>query len=93
MANLCYFSGKKARHGKSISRRGISKKKGGIGLKTTGITTRRFHPNLQTVRIVENGTVKRVKVAASFLSTGRVVRAGRRTWKKDQAVATETPKA
>lgn len=82
MPNVCYFTGKKSHNGKKIARRGIAKKKGGIGLKTTGITTRRFRPNLQSVRIIENGTVKRVRVAASYLSTGRVVKAPRRTWKK-----------
>lgn len=83
MSRVCYFTGKKPRSGKTIARRGISKKKGGIGLKTTGITIRRFRPNLQTVKIVENGTVKRVRVAASYLTSGKVVRAPKRTWKKD----------
>ena len=71
--------------GKRIARRGIAKKSGGIGLKTTGITTRRFRPNLQTVKIIENGTVKRVKVSASYLKTGRVVKAPKRTWKPASA--------
>ena len=81
MSRVCYFTGKKPRMGKKIARRGISKKAGGIGLKTTGITTRRFQPNLQTVKIVENGTVKRVRVSARWLKTGKVVRAPKRTWK------------
>ncbi len=68
--------------GKSIQRRGIAKKSGGIGLKTTGIAIRRFTPNLQTVKIIENGTVKRVRVSVSYLKTGKVVRAPKRTWKK-----------
>jgi large subunit ribosomal protein L28 len=68
--------------GKKIARRGIAKKSGGIGLKTTGITRRRFLPNLQTVKIIdENGRVRRVKVAANFLKTGRVKKAPKRTWK------------
>ena len=71
--------------GKKIARRGIAKKSGGIGLKTTGITVRRFMPNLQTVKIVENGTVKRVRVAASYLKTGKVKKAPKRTWKKPAA--------
>ncbi len=82
MSRVCYYTGKKPKLGKRIARRGISKKSGGIGLKTTGITTRRFLPNLQTVKIIENGTVKRVKVAASWLKTGKVVKAPRRTWKR-----------
>lgn len=81
MSRVCYFTGKKPRSGKRITRRGIAKKKGGIGLKTTGITTRRFLPNLQTVKIIENGQVKRVKVAASYLSSGKVVKAPKRNWK------------
>ena len=73
--------------GKKIARRGIAKKSGGIGLKTTGITVRRFLPNLQTVKIIENGTVKRVRVAASYLKTGKVTKAPKRTWKKPAATA------
>jgi large subunit ribosomal protein L28 len=85
MSRVCYFTGKKPRSGKKIARRGIAKKSGGIGLKTTGITTRRFLPNLQTVKIIENGTVKRVRVAASYITSGRVVRAPKRTWKSATA--------
>lgn len=85
MSRICYFTGKKPKMGKRIARRGISKKKGGIGLKTTGITSRRFRPNLQTVKIIENGTVKRVKVSASYLKTGKVVKAPKRNWKPQAA--------
>ena len=85
MSRVCYFTGKKPRSGKRITRRGIAKKSGGIGLKTTGITTRRFTPNLQTVKIIENGTVKRVKVSAKYLKTGKVVKAPKRTWKPASA--------
>lgn len=78
--------------GKKIARRGIAKKSGGIGLKTTGITRRRFLPNLQVVKIVdENGTVRRVKVSAKYLKTGRVVKAPKRTWKPE--VSTTNPPA
>ena len=82
MSRVCYFTGKKPRMGKRITTRGISKKAGGIGLKTTGISIRRFLPNLQTVKIIENGTVKRVRVAANYLTSGNVTRAPKRTWKK-----------
>ena len=82
MSRVCYFTGKKPRMGKKIARRGIAKKSGGIGLKTTGITVRRFLPNLQSVRIIENGTVKRVRVAANYIQSGKIVKAPRRTWKK-----------
>ena len=84
MPRVCYFTGKKPRSGKRITRRGIAKKSGGIGLKTTGISTRRFMPNLQTVKIIENGTVKTVRVSAKYLKTGKVRKAPKRNWKAIQ---------
>ena len=91
MSRVCYFTGKKPRVGKKIARRGIPKKSGGIGLKTTGITLRRFIPNLQTVKIIENGTVKKVRVTARYLKTGQVVKAPKRNWQKPEA--TSNPQA
>ncbi len=91
MSRVCYFTGKKPHLGKKITRRGIAKKSGGIGLKTTGITTRRFMPNLQSVKIVENGTVKKVRVAASYIKKGLVTRAPKRTWKKPVTGASNPP--
>lgn len=93
MSRTCYYTGKKPRAGNTIARRGIAKKSGGIGLKTTGINVRRFTPNLQRVKIIENGTVKHVRVTAKYLKTGRVPRAPKRTWKPDTAVAKATGQA
>jgi large subunit ribosomal protein L28 len=46
MARICQVTGKKPSTGRKYAIRGIAKKKKGIGLKTTGITRRRFLPNL-----------------------------------------------
>ena len=46
MSKVCQVTGKKPVKGRSIIRRGIAKKKKGIGLNITGISTRRFMPNL-----------------------------------------------
>lgn len=46
MARKCQVTGKKPGQGKKYSRRGIAKKKKGIGLNVTGTTKRRFLPNL-----------------------------------------------
>lgn len=46
MTKRCVVTGKVPRRGKSYSTRGIAKKKKGIGLNITGITKRRFLPNL-----------------------------------------------
>lgn len=87
MSKVCYFTGKKPRSGKRIARRGIAKRSGGIGLKTTGITTRRFKPNLQKVRILENGVMKTVKVSAKYLKTGKVIKAPKRSWKRPETAS------
>lgn len=46
MSKRCQVTGKKPVCGNSYALRGIAKKKKGIGLKVTGITKRRFLPNL-----------------------------------------------
>lgn len=46
MAKVCQVTKKKPVSGRSYALRGISKKKKGIGLNITGITKRRFQPNL-----------------------------------------------
>ncbi|MFA6600323.1 MAG: 50S ribosomal protein L28 [Candidatus Omnitrophota bacterium] len=72
----CAICEKKPIVGRSIARRGLPKKTGGIGLKTTGITRRRFFPNLQKVKVrFPNGTVRRIKVCASCLQAGLVTKA------------------
>lgn len=50
MSKRCQVTGKTPSRGNSYALRGIAKKKKGIGLKVTGITKRRFQPNLQKKR-------------------------------------------
>ena len=72
----CAVCDKKPIVGRSISRRGLSKKSGGIGKKITGISRRRFYPNLQKVKVrFLNGTVRRINVCASCIQAGRIVKA------------------
>lgn len=72
----CFVCDKKPIVGRSIARRGLPKKTGGIGYKTTGITRRRFLPNLQKVKVrLPNGTVRRVSVCTSCLQAGKVLKA------------------
>jgi len=47
MSRRCQVTGKTPTGGRKYSRRGIAKKKKGIGLNITGKTKRRFKPNLQ----------------------------------------------
>ena len=59
--------------GNSITRRGLPKKKGGIGLKTTGITKRKFFPNLQSKKVILEGKIKKVKVCAKCIKGGKLI--------------------
>jgi len=77
VARVCEICGKKTAFGNSVARRGLSKKDGGIGLKTTGITSRKFKPNIQRLRVIVNGGVKRMKVCTSCLKAGKVQKAHR----------------
>jgi len=72
MSRICEVCGKGPRTGNTIVRRGLAKSKGGIGLHTTGITRRRYLPNLQKIRVVENGGVKTRRVCTSCIKAGKV---------------------
>ena len=62
--------------GRSISRRGLAKKSGCIGKKITGISRRRFYPNLQRVKVrFPQGTVRTVRVCVGCLQAGKVLKA------------------
>lgn len=72
----CEICGKGALNGNTIARRGMAKKEGGVGKKITGITRRRFYPNLQRVKArFPNGTVRRIRACASCLQAGKVTKA------------------
>ena len=85
MARECYFLGKKTRSGRSIARRGKAKYLGGVGVKTTGVTKRKFKANIQRVRAVVDGKVCRIKVSAKAIRMGLVVKPPRRDWKPEEA--------
>jgi large subunit ribosomal protein L28 len=86
MARVCEYSGKRPRVGNKVVRRGKAKRSGGIGQNVTGITKRRWKPNLQKIRVIdENGRVRRVKVCARYIKAGKFVKAPRGTGKKASA--------
>ena len=51
MSRVCQVTGRGTRTGRTIARRGLAKAKGGVGIKTTGITKRKFKVNVQKKRI------------------------------------------
>lgn len=85
MARICELTGKAPMKGSIIWRSGKAKKLGGIGTHVTAITKRRFFPNLQRVKALIDGEVRYIRVAASAIKKGLVVKAPKRTWKKPEA--------
>ena len=75
MPRNCDICGKGTTFGNTITRRGLAKSKGGVGRKTTGISRRTFKANLQRVKANLNGTVKRVRVCARCIRSGKVTKA------------------
>ena len=81
MARVCHFTGKRTISGRSISKRGKAKHLGGVGKKVTGITKRKFKPNIQKVRAVVDGKVCRIKVSTKAIRMGLVEKPQKRNYK------------
>ena len=83
MSRVCYFTGKRTVAGRSIARRGKAKYLGGVGRKITGLTKRKFKPNIQKVRAMVDGKAVRIRVSAKAIRNGLVVKPLKRTWKPE----------
>lgn len=75
MSMICEICGKGPRTGNKIVRRGLEKRKGGIGLHTTGVTRRRYLPNIQKIRVREKGGVRTRRVCAACIKRGKITKA------------------
>ena len=62
MAKICEICGKKPKVGSNISH-------------AHNVTKRRFNPNLQRVRAVKDGRVRKMVVCTKCIKTGNVVKA------------------
>lgn len=71
MSRVCQITGRRTHKGNQIARRGLAKPKGGIGLKTTGVSRRTFKPNLHSKKVFvpELGVFVRVKLSTKALKT------------------------
>ena len=71
MSKVCQITGAHVSRGHVIHRRGLAKKKGGIGQHVTAMTPRTFTPNLKSKRIwvPELNKHVRVKLTARALKT------------------------
>lgn len=75
MSKSCEICGKGRTVGGSITRRGLAKKKGGIGMHVVKNNKRVFNANIQTVRVNESGSVSRKKVCTACIRSGKVQKA------------------
>lgn len=87
MSRVCYFTGKRTVTGRTIARRGKAKRQGGVGKKVTGITKRKFKPNIQKVRAVIDGKVRRVRVSAKAIRMGLITKPLRRNYRAAEKAA------
>ncbi|MBA3036319.1 MAG: 50S ribosomal protein L28 [Desulfobacterium sp.] len=62
MSRMCEICGKKPMVGKNVSH-------------AHNVTCRRFNPNLQNVRAIRNGQIKKIVVCTSCIKSGLVVKA------------------
>ncbi|MBM4024831.1 MAG: 50S ribosomal protein L28 [Planctomycetes bacterium] len=87
MSRVCQFTGKKTVFGNRITRRGKAKRLGGVGKKVTGVTRRKFKPNIQKVRAVVDGEVRRVRVSVKAIRMGLIQKPLKRNYKPTQQQA------
>jgi large subunit ribosomal protein L28 len=81
MSRICHFTGRKTSAGRSISRRGKAKRLGGVGKKVTGVSKRKFKPNIQKVRAIVDGKICRIRVSAKAIRMGLVQKPVKRNYK------------
>jgi large subunit ribosomal protein L28 len=74
MAKHCEICGKQTVHGQQISH-------------AHNVTKRTWEPNLQRVRAVVDGTVRRIRVCTRCLRSGRVTKPPVRRWQPENADA------
>ena len=79
MARVCEVCGKGTLMGNAVETRGKAKYLGGVGTKVTGISRRKFKPNLQRVKVTTpEGQNTTMRVCTSCLRSGAVRKAVRR---------------
>jgi large subunit ribosomal protein L28 len=75
MARSCDICGKGPQVGNSVAIRGKKKYLGGVGTKKTGITKRKFKPNLQRLHVTtSNGTHKTIQACTQCIRSGAITK-------------------
>ena len=89
MPHKCVYTGVKTRIGRQCTYRGKAKYLGGVGIKITGRSARKFKPNLQKVRVIKDGKPQRVWASTRAIRSGLVTKRLSRsqTYKHPKAAA------
>ena len=74
MARSCDVCGKHTQVGSQVQRRGIAKKKGGIGIRITSREKRTFKANIQRVKVMVGKTATRMRVCTRCIKAGKVAK-------------------
>lgn len=70
----CVYTGRRTSIGRQCTYRGKAKYLGGVGIKITGRSARKFRPNLQKVRVLIDGKRERVWASAKAIRSGLVTK-------------------
>lgn len=76
MSRVCQITGRRSTVGNRYTRRGLAKRKGGVGKKTTGIARRQFKVNLQWKRIWVPELSRHVRVRVSTAAIRNISKNG-----------------
>jgi len=85
----CVYTGRRTKIGRQCTYRGKAKYLGGVGIKITGRSARKFKANLQKVRVILDGKPQRVWASTRAIRSGLVVKRLKRslTYKHPKAEA------
>ena len=75
MLKICGLCQKGSQTGKTVTRKGLIKSKGGTGSKITRWTKRKFLPNLQKMRLLVKGHPKKMYVCSKCIKKGNFTKA------------------
>lgn len=75
MSNVCAICGKKKFVGGSITRRGLAKKKGGIGMHVVKNNKRIFTPNIQEINVKTEKGSRKMKVCTACIRSNKIQKA------------------
>ena len=75
MSKVCEICGKEPVAGRTVTRRGMAKRKGGVGKKIVRTNKRRFLPNLKKIKALIGKSKKTIKVCVECIKAGKVKKA------------------